>query len=47
MKKDIEKNKIIWKKRYQLHFGKKIFTQMLLSYENSLQRKRSDQYKLP
>jgi len=42
---DKKTNKIIWKTRYQLHLGKNLFNQMLLSYENSLQRKRPENYK--
>jgi hypothetical protein len=42
---DKETNKIIWKPRYQLHLGTDIFNQMLLSYENSLERKRPENYK--
>ncbi len=37
--------KIIWKTGYQLHLGTDLFNQMLLSYENSLQRKRPENYK--
>ena len=42
---DEKTGRINWKTRYQLHLGPEIFRQMLLSYENSLQRKRPDQYK--
>lgn len=43
---DKETNKIIWKTRYQLHLGTDLFNQMLLSYEDSLQRKRPENYKI-
>ena len=38
-------NKVVWKTKYQLHLGTDLFKQMLLSYENSLQRKRPENYK--
>ncbi|MHA2391843.1 MAG: hypothetical protein ACXAEX_07725 [Promethearchaeota archaeon] len=38
-------NKVVWKTRYQLHLGTYLFKQMLLSYENSLSRKRPENYK--
>jgi len=38
-------NKVVSKTRYQLHLGTDLFKQMLLSYENSLQRKRPENYK--
>ncbi|MHA1987167.1 MAG: hypothetical protein ACW98D_11045 [Promethearchaeota archaeon] len=38
-------NEVVWKTRYQLHLGTDLFKQMLLSYENSLQRKRPENYK--
>ncbi|MFX1427384.1 MAG: hypothetical protein ACFFBE_13090 [Promethearchaeota archaeon] len=43
----IDKNtyKIVWKTRYQLHLGVNIFEQMLLSYNESLQRKRPNSFK--
>jgi hypothetical protein len=37
--------KIVWKRRYQLYIGPELFKQMLLSFEDSLQRKRPDMYK--
>ncbi len=42
---DEKTGKINCKTRYQLHLGPEIFRQILLSYENSLQRKRPEEYK--
>lgn len=44
-KVDKKTQKVVWKTRYQLSLGPELFEQMLLSYENSLQRKRPDNYK--
>jgi len=42
---DKKTNKILWKTKYQLHLSPDIFKQMLISYKNSLQRKRPEGYK--
>ncbi|MFX0072319.1 MAG: hypothetical protein ACFFAO_14630 [Candidatus Hermodarchaeota archaeon] len=42
---DEETGKIVWKTRYRLSLGPELFRQMLLSYKNSLQRKRPKEYK--
>ncbi len=42
---DTKTDKVLWKPRYFLYLGTEIFRQMLLSYENSLQRKRPEGYK--
>ncbi len=42
---DEKTGEIAWKTRYRLSLGTDLFKQMLLSYENSLQRKRPENYK--
>ncbi len=41
---DEKTHKIVWKTRYQLHLGPQLFKQMLLTYKESLLRKRPDDY---
>jgi len=42
---DKKTRNVVWKTSYQLFLGPKLFEQMLLSYKDSLQRKRPDNYK--
>ncbi|TKJ22683.1 MAG: hypothetical protein CEE43_05500 [Promethearchaeota archaeon Loki_b32] len=42
---DKKTQKVVWKTCYQLFLGPELFEQMLLSYKDSLKRKRPENYK--